>query len=217
MPSLRRLVSGLMALSLALASLGAAATDPPIELVKDHNYRVLDAPVPSPADRIQVILFYRPADPGMPDVMKAWEAWRQDHNPFVVLVSSPGVLQDEDAMSARVAIALARAGSADDMTPRLVNAIAAGAVSGPDFSSWVRWLGEQGVDTASLVKDVNAPVVREMAAAIPHTLQMYGVSSLPAVVINGRYVIDVSLVSPLDLLPTAKAAVAQLERASVSR
>jgi len=156
---------------------------PPLWLGSD--FQILAHPMPTPAGIHQVILFVRACTPTSDAAAAALVVMRQQH-PQIKWTLYPGVVADRDDIAARVALAVWRLGAGDDALWRLSADCQAGLLNG-GAPALRHWVANQGWPVPALQTTINGDWVIEHAAALPSLTRAYGISSLPAAVIDGRY------------------------------
>lgn len=192
---------------------GASAGFPGLQAGVD--YRVIDPPMPSAPQRIDVVFFYNYADPAAAPAMTLWRRWASETNALVRLQGAPVPRSSADVLPVRFFYALGKMGIENQVSPVLYAAVQSGAVDAENAESWVSWLAQQGVDPAALAQAVNDPVVLAQSAMLPRTLAAYGVSASPSVVVAGRFLLSVDgNTRAVDLMPKAHSLVESILRAA---
>jgi thiol:disulfide interchange protein DsbA len=184
----RRDLNTLLALS-PLAGL-AQAQDGPVE---GKHYLRLGQQQPTPADKIEVIEFFRFTCPHCYSLDPAVEAWKtrlpQDVS-FRQVPIGAGLI---DKLLARTHFALEAMGQASAVHATLFNAIHRDHVELEDEKAISAFIGRLGLDTAKFKQAFDSFSMQSKLQQGNAQFKAYGLEFVPTLVVAGRYTTSLSM------------------------
>lgn len=191
----------------APASEGGSSTPAPIlgrtgtaQLGRD--YARLDVPVRAGSPRtIDVTVFTLYACAPCADANGVLQKWADGLPYFVHVQNSPAVLNPHWSYLARVFFALDAIGQERTQRPYLFRAINQEGMNYADFHQMERWLDNRGVNLPAFEKAFDSNDVIALTANAPNVMRMYHVTSVPTIVVDGRYIVTPASAGGLDKLP----------------
>jgi len=134
----------------------------------------------------------------------------------------PAVFNEEWALDARIFYALEALGQLERLHGALFDAIhkqGGASLKGQTYAKWVAaWLAKQGVDTAKYEATLRSFSVDSKVKRAMQTSQAYKLDGVPAIAINGRYMVSASMVGDRQgMIDAAEQILAQARRKGVAK
>lgn len=198
MTTLKRTVLSIATLALAFfIAAGAFAQTRPLAAGKD--YIELSPPQSTDTgDKIEVLEFFWYRCPHCYALEPYLESWVKKLPADAQFRRSPAVFSDEWAVDARIYFALEAIGDVERVHKALFDVIHnQGGVNqkGQAYAKWVAdWLAKQGVDMAKYDAALRSFSVESKLRRAAQMSQSYKLDGVPAIAINGRYLVSAGMV-----------------------
>jgi protein dithiol oxidoreductase (disulfide-forming) len=178
--------------TLLLAALWIAAGAARAEVIEGRDYTVLDPPqhTLSPG-KIEVLEFFSYGCPRCGELHPALRAWSQRLPRDVVLRRvATGFGQRAWTNLAKTYYALGATGDLDQLDDQLFLAIHRDHLALFDQHNITDWVGGHGVDAPKFTTAMASFGVSSQLALAEKLVQSYKIEHLPAIVVNGRYLVN---------------------------
>lgn len=184
-----RLLCRIFVLLAGLLLLGVAGA---AELERDRDYRLITPPLPVdvPAGRVEVIEFFWYGCEHCDDFDPTVSAWSKALPADVVFRRIPALRPGNNRWmpAARLFYALEAMGIQEALHSKVFNAIHREGVRLDDDFILLDWIGRQGVDRQKFREVMLSPAVASRVQLARELTVKAGLSGVPAMVVQGRYV-----------------------------
>lgn len=185
-------------------------------LVKGQDFRELTTPMRTsvPEGDIEVIGFFHYDSPWADQVAPFVQTWLDTQaGSRVHFQWAPAVLSEDWGWGARVFFALDQIGQASGLNSELMDAYGTHQLAYGDTAGLITWLHDHRADDKGFSAALNDGKTIARTTWVPTVMGLYEVRTLPAFVINGRYVVEASdSVTPLMALARTRYIVENLQR-----
>ena len=184
----------LAALSLALFAAGANAA--PNNPQNGLDYRTLDKAQQTDAGKkVEVIEFFWYACPHCYALEPELAAWVKKQGDNIVFKRVPVAFRDSMAPHQKLFYALEAMGKADELNPKVFNAIHVQKQRIDTDATILDFIVKQGVDKQKFLDAYNSFGVQSKAKRATQMMQAYQVDGVPLLAVEGRYLTSPSIVS----------------------
>ncbi len=189
---MRRLFAALLLTLSACLPLLAHANTP----VEGKHYLVVPAPQPGTPGKIEVAEFFWYGCPACYALEPKLEAWLKRLPADVQFRRSPAVMAPHWQPMARAFFALEATGT--DLHSRIFHALHRDNVNLNEESVFLQWVGKQGADATKVGDAYRSFGVRGKVESARQQNMQFGLTSVPSLVVGGRYVTSPSLAGGAD-------------------
>jgi thiol:disulfide interchange protein DsbA len=160
----------------------------PRVLVAGRDFLVLSQKLPTTPGRIDVIYFFWYGSPWSASFDPLIRKWAAEKAPAVARFQpAPAVITEGWGYGARVFYALEAMHIERTVGPALIAAIHSGVVKYDTPKSLQDWLRTNNVDIKAFTAAINSPLVVAETASSPQISKIFGVNSVPTVVVDGQF------------------------------
>lgn len=153
-----------------------------------HYHRILPAvPVQADGDEVEVLELFWYGCPHCYNFEKFLNNWKQSKPDHVKFVLMPVALNRGWIPHARLYFALEKMGEVERMHPLIFEAMHVQGRSLRDLDSVSRFLSQHGIDANEFEKAYNSSDVEEKMQHSRQFVRDTGASSVPTVIVNGKY------------------------------
>lgn len=164
-------------------------SDPTSKYKAGQDYFIIKPSVPvSNKDTVEVINFFSYGCKPCADSSAMVEKWKSDMPYYARLINSPISPNNATSYPARIYFALQKLGR-ESLSNDLMAASISGKTDFSDFKILHSWLASRGVNTKDFDKAFDSNEVVSKIYAGPSIIKLYNIQAIPAVVINGQYII----------------------------
>jgi len=168
-------------------------SDPSSQFKAGQDYLIIKPAVPvSNKDTVEVINFFSYGCKPCSDSMKILDKWKTDMPYYARLIYSPISPNNAISYPARVFFTLQKLNK-ESLNRDFMDASISGKTDFSDFKILHSWLASRGVNTTDFDKAFDSNEVVSKVYAGPTIVKLYNVRSIPAVVVNGHYLIPANV------------------------
>lgn len=181
-------------LLLPLASAHAA------EYYEGMHYQRLPTPAPPNLGQgqVEVVEWFYYGCPHCFSFEPYLNEWLQKKPESAVFVRLPSTINPGWTLMAKAFYAMELLGATDEVHEQLFQAIHEQRRRFRNVDSLARFLAQQGVDEARFREALNSPAVATRIRRAAELSRRHGVSGVPAVVVNGKYLVTATLAGGYD-------------------
>jgi len=192
MQRLGRWLGGALALSLAFCPAGAAAQEK--TFVEGGHYELLREAQPvQTGDKIEVVEMFWYQCPHCYRLEPFITQWLQNKPDNAAFVPIPAVLGPRWAFSARMFYALEALGLEQNLHAKVFTAIHSARRPLENFKQFADWAAENGAKRSEIQAAFNSFAVNNKVNFAEVMTRRYGLTGVPAIIVDGRYRTSVSL------------------------
>ncbi len=200
-----------------IACCAAFAFEPALAATAGKDYVVVSPPQPTESgDKNEVIEFFWYRCPHCYSLEPHLERWIKKLPQDTQFVRVPTVFSQEWAIDARIYYALETLGAVERLHKPLFDVIhtqGGTRLTGDAYAKWVAdWLAKQGVDMAKYDAALHSFGVDAKVKRAFQLAQAYKLDGVPALAMNGRYLVPASLVGDGEGMIVAAQQVLELAR-----
>ena len=163
--------------------------DEDIEFLEGHHYHRISPPVSTnvSAGKVEVLELFWYGCPHCFEFEKYLKSWKEDKAANVEFLRLPAVLNRGWIPHARAYYALETMGEIDRLHPIIFEAIHVQGRKLRDMDSMARFFSQHGIDADEFKKAYDSFYVETKIKRSNQLVREYGSSSVPTVIINGKY------------------------------
>ncbi len=216
MPSIHALIRGL---SLPIAALFAAvlvsaAPSYAQDFQEGKQYVRLKNPMPTETGKkIEVIEFFSYGCPHCADFEPILEGWLKSIPADVEFRRIPVLFQERWIALARVYYTLDALGEAKRLSPDVFTAIHGKGINLSSDKVFFDWAASQGLDRKKVEDMYNSFAINGKVNRAKQLAREYEVTSVPLIIVDGKYMTNVSLIGSHEKMPEAMNALVAKARA----
>lgn len=190
----------LLKLTIIAAAVGLASTAFANEFVAGKDYRVLETPEKMTKDVVVVREFFWYGCPHCYDLEPHLEKWAKTRASDVAFFRTPAAMNQVWEQNARGFYAAKMMGVAELTHQKMFDALNKDGKRLYDQNSIATWYGQQGVDVDKFNSLYNSFAVTTQVQRSNDAAQRYKVTGTPAIVVQGKYVINGSDAKTIQVL-----------------
>ena len=184
MNSLRSLAAVLFLVGTSVTGISAARA----EIVEGTDYAVLTQPRPTDSDgKIEVLEFFWYGCPHCNELHPRIKTWLKQKPKDVNFRYVPAIFRSNWIPGAKTFYALEALGETDRLHDKVYEAIHRDKIDLTKDEVLFDWMAKQGIDRKKFVDVYNSFAVQNQASRSTHMSKDYGLTGVPAVVVDGRY------------------------------
>lgn len=186
--SMKRLIMMVLLILLAVPAFGQEA----MNIVVNKDFTVYEKPRPTNAtpDRIEIVYFYWYGSPWAKEIDRDLRTWVKTRPYGVKLIPAPAAFGGKhEIFGARIFFALELLGKEDEISPLLLEAVSQRTLNFDSIPAIIKWMDARGVPEKDFLRAMDDPRTKASTARVHDVMKIYGVTSVPTVVINGKYMV----------------------------
>lgn len=166
------------------------------------QYVPVDPPQPTETGKkIEVLEIFWYGCPHCFELEPIINAWAKNLPPDVAFRRMPAVFRDDWMPAAKAFYAFKALGLLEKLHDPFFNAIHLQGLDVTNDNAIFDWVAKQGVDRKKFVQMYNSFTVQSEAMRAKQLTQAYGVTGVPSVVVNGRYLTSSAMAGSHQALP----------------
>ena len=187
----------------AFVLIAAGALAHAADFQEGKDYRRLDKPQPvETGKKIEVIEFFSFSCPHCKDMEPILEQWVKKLPADAQLRRIPAVFSPQWVGTAKVWYTL-EALNEERLVPAVFNAIHGQNVRLDQDKAFFDWAAKQGLDRKKVEDMYNSFAINGKINRAKQQAQQYGVQSVPLIIVDGKYMTEVSMVGTHQQMPAA--------------
>jgi thiol:disulfide interchange protein DsbA len=199
---------------LFLATGIAGISETRAEIVEGRDYTVLKQPKTTDSgDNIEVIEFFWYGCPHCYELHPHIKAWLKDKPKDVSFRYIPAVFRPNWIPGAKIFYALEALGEREKLHDKVYDAIHRDRIDLAKEDVLFDWIAKQGLDRQKFIDAYNSFSVQNQVSRATHMSKDYGLSGVPSVVVDGRYLTSGRMGgTPQDTINTANALIEKVRK-----
>lgn len=182
----------IMCVLLCILGVGSAWAQEAITISPGKDFTVYEKPKPTNAtpDRVELVYFYWYGSPWAKEIDRDLRTWANTRPYGVKLIPAPAAFGSKhEIFGARIFFALELLGKEEEISPLLLEAVSQRRLNFDSIPAIVKWMDARGVPEKDFLKAMDDPRTKASTARVQDVMKIYGIKSVPTVVINGKYVV----------------------------
>lgn len=183
----------IVAVLLSLLSVAPVWAQDSITLVRGKDFTVYDKPRPTnaTADRVELIYFYWYGSPWANEIDRDLRVWAKTRPYGVKLIPAPAAFgSNHEIFGARIFFALELLGKEEEISPLLLEAVSQRKMNFDSIPAIIKWMEARGIPEKDFLRAMDDSRTKASTARVKDVMKIYGIKSVPTVVINGKYVVQ---------------------------
>lgn len=192
----------------------AAVSEARAEIVEGRDYTVLSHPKATDSgNNIEVIEFFWYGCPHCYELHPLIKAWLKDKPKDVSFRYIPAVFRPNWIPGAKTFYALEALGEREKLHDKVYDAIHRDKIDLAKDEVLFDWIAKQGLDRQKFIDAYNSFSVQNQVSRATHMSKDYGLSGVPAVVVDGRYLTSGKMGgTPRDTINTTNALIEKVRK-----
>lgn len=184
------------------------------EAVEGEHYNVLPNPQSTQnEDRIEVIEFFWYGCPHCSNLHLPLKNWLKNKPDDVDFRYVPAIFRDNWVPGAKTYYALEAMGGMDALHDEIYDAIHRNKIDLTDEATLFGWMDRQGVDKEAFMKAYHSFSMQSQVARSKQMMQQYQLRGVPALVVEGKYVITNKSGTPQGTISSLEKVIAMARKA----
>lgn len=155
------------------------------------KYETPKRKTPSKQPQVEVLYFYYYGSPAAYKIDRSLRQWAQTR-PYMLKFTPVPIYFDDNPFAqfgARIHYALQAIGEEQRISPLFMEAVHTKRVNLNDMSSVLEWMENRDVNMKKFMEAINSKENKSSVRALPLVARRYNITSTPAIVIDGEYLI----------------------------